>query len=318
MLGSSYRRALPAMAALFVCACPAAAADLLVAGTIGEVYMGDSHAGGFEYFGGICLAPIRSLGVSADSIFAGDENGGILRLDLATGVFMDLFWVPKSDATDVVVHGGDLLVSSSSGIVHRVDPLTGDVLLTMPSPISVQAMALDGDDLYVAGTIGEVYRGSAITGGFEPFAGICLGPIQALALDDARIYAGDIVGGVARFDRTTGDFLGAFFVPAPITAMVRDGADLLISGTGGFIRRFDPLKGELIDTLVSPVAVDAMEILAVPGDVDGDGFVGIVDLLALLGAWGPCPGPPSPCSADLDGDLVVGIVDLLALLSQWS
>jgi hypothetical protein len=55
-----------------------------------------------------------------------------------------------------------------------------------------------------------------------------------------------------------------------------------------------------------------------PGDLDGDGAVGITDLLALLAAWGPCPGPcPPACPADLDGDCTVGITDLLALLAGW-
>ncbi|MHC4415547.1 MAG: FG-GAP-like repeat-containing protein [Planctomycetota bacterium] len=53
----------------------------------------------------------------------------------------------------------------------------------------------------------------------------------------------------------------------------------------------------------------------VPGDLDGDGVVGIRDLLILLGAWGPCP--PEPCPADLDGDGSVGIRDLLILLANW-
>jgi len=53
-----------------------------------------------------------------------------------------------------------------------------------------------------------------------------------------------------------------------------------------------------------------------PGDLDGDGVVGIIDFLMLLGAWGPCP--PVNCPADLDGDGVVGIVDLLTLLANWS
>jgi hypothetical protein len=55
-----------------------------------------------------------------------------------------------------------------------------------------------------------------------------------------------------------------------------------------------------------------------PGDVDGDGSVGITDLLALLSAWGPCPGDPAPCPADIDGDGSVGITDLLALLANWT
>ena len=50
-----------------------------------------------------------------------------------------------------------------------------------------------------------------------------------------------------------------------------------------------------------------------PADLDGDGEVGIVDVLDLLAAWGPNPGHP----ADLDGDDVVGIVDFLELLASW-
>ena len=53
------------------------------------------------------------------------------------------------------------------------------------------------------------------------------------------------------------------------------------------------------------------------GDLDGDGMVGIVDLLALLAGWGPCPGPPLPCPTDLDGDGSTGITDLLVLLANW-
>jgi hypothetical protein len=55
-----------------------------------------------------------------------------------------------------------------------------------------------------------------------------------------------------------------------------------------------------------------------PGDLDADGDVDVVDFLALLQAWGPCPGscPPS-CPADLDGNCSVGIVDFLTLLQNW-
>ncbi len=52
--------------------------------------------------------------------------------------------------------------------------------------------------------------------------------------------------------------------------------------------------------------------VAILGDVDGDGHVGILDLLQLLAAWGQCPDPPDLCLADLDGDGTVGIIDLAA------
>ncbi len=57
----------------------------------------------------------------------------------------------------------------------------------------------------------------------------------------------------------------------------------------------------------------------IPGDLDDDGSVGIIDLLLLLGAWGPCPERCPPfCTGDLDGDCAVGIVDLLLLLGNWT
>ncbi len=52
---------------------------------------------------------------------------------------------------------------------------------------------------------------------------------------------------------------------------------------------------------------------ACPWDLNGSGAVGILDLLALLAAWGTDPGGPP----DFDGDGTVGILDLLTLLSAW-
>ncbi|MCH8151906.1 MAG: hypothetical protein IH830_05990 [Planctomycetes bacterium] len=49
-------------------------------------------------------------------------------------------------------------------------------------------------------------------------------------------------------------------------------------------------------------------------DLDHNGTVGILDLLALLSAWGPAPTPDPP---DFDGDGMVGILDLLYLLANW-
>ena len=51
-----------------------------------------------------------------------------------------------------------------------------------------------------------------------------------------------------------------------------------------------------------------------PDDLDGDGLVGIDDLLIVLAAFGPCPG----CDEDLDGDGAVTVSEVLLLISQWS
>ncbi len=61
------------------------------------------------------------------------------------------------------------------------------------------------------------------------------------------------------------------------------------------------------------VICSSITIPLCPADLDGDGTVGILDLLALLAAWGIDPGGPP----DFDGDGVVGILDLLTLLANW-
>lgn len=51
-------------------------------------------------------------------------------------------------------------------------------------------------------------------------------------------------------------------------------------------------------------------------DLNGDGVVGVSDLLILLGSWGPCTDCDD-CVADIDGDCSVGMTDLLILLNNW-
>lgn len=80
-----------------------------------------------------------------------------------------------------------------------------------------------------------------------------------------------------------------------------------------------------LDTGCFPPAVVDMGAYESPGkpisnpvvfaDLNGDGGVGIIDFLALLATWGPCP--ETCCLADLDLDGSVGISDFLMLLSEW-
>jgi hypothetical protein len=64
---------------------------------------------------------------------------------------------------------------------------------------------------------------------------------------------------------------------------------------------------------VVDMGVFELQVASCHGDVDGSGDVDLDDLLAVLAAWGPCPG----CAADLDDDGVVGLDDLLAVLAAW-
>ncbi len=52
------------------------------------------------------------------------------------------------------------------------------------------------------------------------------------------------------------------------------------------------------------------------GDIDADGVIDVLDLLALLSAWGPCPDPC--CPEDLNESGTVDVLDLLIILANWS
>ena len=49
------------------------------------------------------------------------------------------------------------------------------------------------------------------------------------------------------------------------------------------------------------------------GDFDGDGLVGVTDLLQLIGVWGECDS----CEEDLDGNGIIDVSDILQLISSW-
>jgi hypothetical protein len=50
-------------------------------------------------------------------------------------------------------------------------------------------------------------------------------------------------------------------------------------------------------------------------DVNGDGLVSVIDLLAVISAWGPC----QPCCAeDFNLDGVINVQDMLTVINHWS
>jgi hypothetical protein len=52
-------------------------------------------------------------------------------------------------------------------------------------------------------------------------------------------------------------------------------------------------------------------------DLNQDGSVDVMDLVAMLTQWGVCPVNTEVCQGDLNLDGFVDIEDLLALMTQW-
>ncbi|MHC5024517.1 MAG: hypothetical protein ACYTGG_11535, partial [Planctomycetota bacterium] len=149
-----------------------------------------------------------------------------------------------------------------------------------------------------------------------------------LAFRDGMMYVGNTYNGdTYRFDVATGAFIDEFIpginevVGIPMNFEWGTEGDLYMAaagGQGGSLLRFDPHTGALIEHLFTTVqGMKAIGIVPLFEDVDGDGQVGISDLMAVLAGWGPCPAAGT-CHADVDGDGVVGISDLLAVLAAWT
>jgi predicted outer membrane repeat protein len=97
-----------------------------------------------------------------------------------------------------------------------------------------------------------------------------------------------------------------------------DGGGFDINGAGLLKLGGTTICGNMPNQIVGPFIEIAPNVIAdecgsCEGDVDQDQFIGIDDLLAVVGAWGACPG----CAEDVNEDGAVDIIDLLAVLENW-
>jgi hypothetical protein len=114
------------------------------------------------------------------------------------------------------------------------------------------------------------------------------------------------------------------FAVAIVTLMLSVNPDLTIEATRKILREtatdvwapgFDNNTGwGRINSAGALIRV--MEGQSTPGDVTGDALVNVLDLVAVLQAWGPCPAEAT-CPADLDDSGVVDVIDLTTVIEFW-
>ena len=82
-----------------------------------------------------------------------------------------------------------------------------------------------------------------------------------------------------------------------------------ISGTA-IVGLFKPAFEEtiLVDTIVP-----SSKVITCNADINEDGMINVIDLLAVIDQWGSCQG----CTADINGDDVVNVTDLLVVIGNW-
>ncbi|MEZ6192782.1 MAG: hypothetical protein R3C45_16030 [Phycisphaerales bacterium] len=100
---------------------------------------------------------------------------------------------------------------------------------------------------------------------------------------------------------------------------------VVLKALGGLTGDFTTISGQIIGEGPGPGYQIILDYTSgtvtlqttLPGDLDGDGFVGIADLNLVLGNWN-LNVPPGDPLADPSGDGFVGIADLNVVLGNWN
>ncbi len=98
-------------------------------------------------------------------------------------------------------------------------------------------------------------------------------------------------------------------VPGPVTVQVSVGLALSFRLSSGDFTELQCGFGVQPESGASFVACGGSS-----ADLDGDGTVGVSDLIVMLSSWGDCSG----CPADLDHDDRVAFTDVVILLNAWN
>lgn len=111
--------------------------------------------------------------------------------------------------------------------------------------------------------------------------------------------------------------LGNNFYPIlpPVTFAIRAGAT--DCNGNGIWDGCDISNGTSVDHNANGIP-DECEKLACTADVTGDLIVNVNDLLAVIGAWGPCAEPcPPACIGDVTKNCGVSVDDVLFVIEHW-
>jgi len=255
---------------------------------------------------------------SSGAVFVGGwsrGSGGDGRLEITQGGAVEIDgWMRIWGDGAVILESGWLSVDSIERTDHGLFQFTGGTLLLN---------SFDGDLINSGGTLRlggvdpSTYWGRVVVlGDYIQGAGTLElaiygdGPDEFEALE---AFDSAVVGGWLKVHLLPG------FVPDPddafpiVTAESLDGvfanALSFVNVHGGGRFRVD----YLYDALVPSVTLTDYVSSECPGDVNGSGTTGIIDLVTVLSSWGPC----DDCPGDIDGSGDVGFADLLAVLNSW-
>ncbi|MHC4947254.1 MAG: M12 family metallo-peptidase [Planctomycetota bacterium] len=271
--------------------------------------------------GGGLVAPFGLALGPGGNLFVTGGDGRVIEFDGTTGAAVGPFvtLADNGGLTDprglLFKPDGNLLVASrGTNQVLEFDGVTGAFVGQFNNGGTATALTLDGPWGLRLGPDGHVHVSRSLASAAEASVpghgdGEDRGDPAGLHINSTRIYVFDVDTGEFLRSHVTGhdtgldlptgfDFAGGLGVDCNFN--LRPDACDIAAGTS-----LDTDGNGIPDECLSPPC---------PADVDGDGAVGVGDLLDALAAWGVCP---PPCPPDTDGSGAVDVTDVLAILAAW-
>lgn len=233
--------------------------------------------------------------LGADLSNADTRGSNLLESQIATaGDTTNLIWPDGSMRNGLVLSAGDTFRVRDLVLSERTWSSSQD----LPGAITVHDQFVLDADSTLQITFTDPDWQSMIE--FDPSVGTAyLGGMLELALGlPEGVDVNDLVGTTFQlFDWTGVDVVGGF------DAIVTDPA----------------LYDEWLSFDLSRLMTDGtVRIIPMVGDLDGDGFVGILDLMVVLEHWQQDVTPGNLLQGDINGDGTVHIHDLNAVLGSWN
>ncbi len=259
--------------------------------------------------------------------FVADGNGGAVFSWYTSSPLQCLVQWVSSSGTRLFATGGLTVATGTS--VERVNPSA------TVDPVSRRIYVswvehIPNSSIYGAGAQAIDGSGARL---WDPIAGLAIAPqetVYQMWQPRASMLAGKPVftwtrttsfGSETTFAQTYSD-AGTALWPAPValTGVTSTGRGLLENGgnaaTTNLLNVWETGAIGTVDIVGCRLNADGtLGVVAVPGDVNGDGKVNGADLGAVLGAFGPAaPG----AAADFDHNGVVDGADLGFVLGRWA
>jgi hypothetical protein len=283
----------------------------------------------------MALAPLPPSGIAEDFMF--DDVNGTLFQAAANSANPGNQWTADANLSNSSVQAGSFLIeknnnNTASSYLQIDDITSGEAWLVMEidgwnlttydpaEPEELRLGFLDNDTLGGSIITAQVEIERNGLGGIE-INGQALGAGSNLAAQPLDTVQSEPFTIVLHLDKDNNTY----------EIMYKDGNGAWASlGTGnvdpardGNVLRFVANNhfggpGEFFDIGRIYLSYDNPLAVALIGDLNGDGFVGIADLNIVLGAWNQNVTPGDPLAGDPTGDGFVGIADLNLILGNWN